>query len=282
MQKTFEFIGGILVVIFMAVVFHQAVTQNKRAELPPAIVTTPVEQLPVAEESSVNNQINAADFAFALQEAVRVEIGQPIEGYEPAMFMQVFPLLQLQDFDGVEALIGHYEYRDGELVHEIGDVEMIHSAAPALSEFGMETLLDNVIKRLELDPDTTTVEKVVERLKYSSENVPSDEAGDDTLVACTMDAMQCPDGSFVGRVGPDCQFEACPTEAPSPEVTYCDRSLTSYPPACDSYEPVCGLVEVQCVTTPCNPVLETFPNSCSACANGNVLSYTDGACLNLQ
>ena len=34
-------------------------------------------------------------------------------------------------------------------------------------------------------------------------------------VACTMDAKQCPDGSFVGREGPDCEFAACP---PLPEV----------------------------------------------------------------
>lgn len=31
-------------------------------------------------------------------------------------------------------------------------------------------------------------------------------------VACTMEAKQCPDGSYVGRVPPDCQFEACPNE----------------------------------------------------------------------
>lgn len=30
-------------------------------------------------------------------------------------------------------------------------------------------------------------------------------------VACTMDAKQCPDGSWVGRTGPDCQF-VCPGE----------------------------------------------------------------------
>ena len=28
-------------------------------------------------------------------------------------------------------------------------------------------------------------------------------------VACTMDAMQCPDGSYVGRTGPNCEF-VCP------------------------------------------------------------------------
>src|SRR6266550_8441081 len=29
-------------------------------------------------------------------------------------------------------------------------------------------------------------------------------------VACTADAMQCPDGSYVGRTGPNCEF-VCPT-----------------------------------------------------------------------
>lgn len=29
-------------------------------------------------------------------------------------------------------------------------------------------------------------------------------------VACTMEAMLCPDGSYVGRTGPKCEFEACP------------------------------------------------------------------------
>lgn len=35
-------------------------------------------------------------------------------------------------------------------------------------------------------------------------------------VACTMDAKICPDGSYVGRVPPSCQFAACPTPAPIP------------------------------------------------------------------
>lgn len=32
----------------------------------------------------------------------------------------------------------------------------------------------------------------------------------DEQVACTMDAMMCPDGSYVGRTGPNCEF-VCPT-----------------------------------------------------------------------
>ena len=29
-------------------------------------------------------------------------------------------------------------------------------------------------------------------------------------IACTMDAKLCPDGSYVSRHGPDCEFDACP------------------------------------------------------------------------
>ena len=31
-------------------------------------------------------------------------------------------------------------------------------------------------------------------------------------VACTMEAKLCPDGSYVGRTGPNCEFSACPDE----------------------------------------------------------------------
>ena len=39
---------------------------------------------------------------------------------------------------------------------------------------------------------------------YAEEEVP------DELVVCTADAKQCPDGSYVGRTGPHCEFAPCP------------------------------------------------------------------------
>lgn len=39
---------------------------------------------------------------------------------------------------------------------------------------------------------------------------PQDEGGEQ--VACTMDAKLCPDGSAVGRQGPNCEFAPCPGE----------------------------------------------------------------------
>ncbi len=36
---------------------------------------------------------------------------------------------------------------------------------------------------------------------------------DNQLKACTMEAKICPDGSTVGRTGPNCEFTPCPTES---------------------------------------------------------------------
>lgn len=44
------------------------------------------------------------------------------------------------------------------------------------------------------------------------------------------------------------------------------------------YAPVCATVNVQCIKAPCDPVRQTFGNSCEACANPLVHSYTQGEC----
>ncbi|MGV8150892.1 MAG: hypothetical protein ACP5NV_04140 [Candidatus Woesearchaeota archaeon] len=51
------------------------------------------------------------------------------------------------------------------------------------------------------------------------------------------------------------------------------------PQACTKeYMPVCGQVQVQCVTQPCDIQKQTFGNKCEACANNLTISYTQGAC----
>lgn len=39
-------------------------------------------------------------------------------------------------------------------------------------------------------------------------------------VFCTMEAKQCPDGSFVGRTGPDCEFAECQANKSQPENNF--------------------------------------------------------------
>lgn len=42
-----------------------------------------------------------------------------------------------------------------------------------------------------------------------SGNIPPAPGNGDGSVACTMEAIECPDGSYVGRTGPNCEF-ICP------------------------------------------------------------------------
>jgi hypothetical protein len=49
-------------------------------------------------------------------------------------------------------------------------------------------------------------------------------------------------------------------------------------PVCTTdYTPVCGSVQVQCITAPCNPVRQTFGNACIANAQ-NATNVTQGEC----
>ena len=42
------------------------------------------------------------------------------------------------------------------------------------------------------------------------------EFGGAGMISCTADAKLCPDGSAVGRTGPNCEFAACPGENANP------------------------------------------------------------------
>lgn len=65
---------------------------------------------------------------------------------------------------------------------------------------------------------------VIAASKTSTPQAPQDNEP----VVCTMDAKLCPDGSYVGRVAPSCEFAACP--APSATTTQaCTKELKVCP-----------------------------------------------------
>ncbi len=61
-------------------------------------------------------------------------------------------------------------------------------------------------------------------------------------------------------------------------VTECLPEQREVDACIEIYQPVCATENVQCVTAPCDPVQETFANSCKACKNSLVSSYTMGEC----
>ena len=63
------------------------------------------------------------------------------------------------------------------------------------------------------------------------------------------------------------------------KVTECLPEQRDVDACIEIYQPVCATVNIQCITTPCNPIQETFANSCKACSNSLVSTYTEGECL---
>jgi len=53
---------------------------------------------------------------------------------------------------------------------------------------------------------------------------PASETPDDGVV-CTQEAKECPDGSFVGRTGPNCEFAACPSATSSSDTATGTRGI---------------------------------------------------------
>lgn len=119
----------------------------------------------------VNLNLNSAavspveEFSARLRAKVITELGQPIEGFEPMMFLEVYPGLTESDFDGVAALIGGYEYVNGELTYDLKGEQELHSAARAISDEGMTDLLENLARRLGVAlSDEDAIEQILTRL----------------------------------------------------------------------------------------------------------------------
>ena len=85
------------------------------------------------------------------------------------------------------------------------DKSYVHRSGPSC-EF--ETC-PSTNSRIEEIPVTTSTPSVVHREPPvpTAPPVPPKKG-----YACTMEAKQCPDGSYVGRSGPSCEFAACPHE----------------------------------------------------------------------
>jgi hypothetical protein len=155
-------------------------------------------------------------FRTTLKNEAQRQFGVPEHGFEPYMFLQVFPGLTESDFNATESSVGKYVMRDGRLQHEIDSTRLIHPAAKALTDRGFDTLLSNVSVRLGIDLRTDgTLTKVIDALVrtepvYDQEALRDVPVPEEEPMACTMDAKICPDGSSVGRVPPSCAFAECP------------------------------------------------------------------------
>ena len=86
------------------------------------------------------------------------------------------------------------------------------------------------------------------------------------VLVCILFVIGCSSRDEVMKINPKLKAIDC-----LPEQRDADECI-------EIYQPVCGQVQVECIRAPCDPVKETFDNSCKACLNPRVMSYTEGEC----
>jgi hypothetical protein len=79
------------------------------------------------------------------------------------------------------------------------------------------------------------------------------------MKACSMEAKLCPDGSSVGREGPNCEFAACPGGAVTTPTAGNDA-----PAACKNEcgNGSCQEMVCQAVGCPCSETKQSCPQDC--------------------
>ena len=217
--------------------------------------------------------VREAEFKTALETVMRIEKGKGIGGYTPDLLLEVFPGFQTADFNNVSAVVGRFEFKEGQLSYT--NSEVVDGVAGDISDDGYRTLYRNLSERLAFDSNRD-IQGVIDSLR-TKPGVPVDTQVSTSSVACSKEAKVCPDGSSLGRSGPRCEFAACPATTTSQSVI-CTDDQRLVDVCTEQYEPVCAAYQVQCITTPCNPVPKTYSNSCFACQNKNTISYTKGEC----
>ncbi len=89
-----------------------------------------------------SDRITLSDLYFMMnvEDEIVAQLGQPIEGIEPIMFLAVYPGIEESDFDGVQ---------------QVGDTsDATTSADQGVTRVGMKTLLQNIARRLDVPTET--------------------------------------------------------------------------------------------------------------------------------
>lgn len=98
---------------------------------------------------------------------------------------------------------------------------------------------DNTVVKIKCDYQDEEVKnlcnKMISTFEFTDKYIITEQSDSiqDNVTACTQDAMQCPDGSFVGRTGPNCEFVCPETIKESLEI---ESLYPSYGQIGDSFE----------------------------------------------
>jgi hypothetical protein len=71
--------------------------------------------------------------------------------------------------------------------------------------------LKSIVSSYQTQPTSTPLYIYVTPTPVATESASPKGSPTPSVKACTQEAKLCPDGSYVGRTGPNCEFAPCPT-----------------------------------------------------------------------
>jgi hypothetical protein len=166
----------------------------------------------VTEEASGPTEIHGADGGFNVQHRTFYDsgLGRNMTVQEVAnsgvrgnkvekdqIVLDGIPATKVAYCDGLFPIIEIAAKKSADL--KIYSINMEPTAATDLScQNGSDSIFSGLEK--------SVLSQILSTFKF----IPSTGSGNNPPVACTEEAKQCPDGSYVGRTGPNCAFAACP------------------------------------------------------------------------
>jgi len=101
-------------------------------------------------------------FVAIIETAIYQKYDDVSVGYEPNILINVLPSLINEDFHGVETDFGKYELINGGLAFRPNEGESFNEGKLYISAKGMETLLENLATRLNIEViDQESVENIL-------------------------------------------------------------------------------------------------------------------------
>lgn len=109
-------------------------------------------------------------------------------------------------------------------------------------------------------------------------NVPSSQPH--AQVVCPQDAKVCPDGSSVGRTGPNCEFPACPVSTCSLSFTLTPQTASPTPTETPTGTPTATPTGTPTPTPTATPGPSATPNACGGTCGSNFNCQSNFVCYN--
>ncbi len=205
MNKKPIFIAAILLLAILAVwLLYEKETEIEESLILPDNLS--------AEQDNLDGQDNLISPSENIQSTVSSYLRNNISSlsYEKPVLGGSWYTTKIEFLQGNK---GRVYYEDGHIAREASFSYVIDGDNVAIFNFYIipeevaEPITDDVLE----DNISSELLPTPEEMPAVGGAAPSSGQAEVEPVFCTMDAMMCPDGSYVGRTAPNCEFAPCPS-----------------------------------------------------------------------